>query len=195
MPSQPLLKVHKHSSTSGLSLIELAMAMMIMVILSVGVSSLLQTGIESQLSERAHQEMQSVAMNIVDDLRNDIRTANKAAVSNGNNTLTLTMPTGNITYSLAADGKFSRVSSVTGTKQYLSGQMTNMKVACPSGCFRAELLNSDNTPSPRQISVPEISVQQVINGNRKTIIDTAFNSASFSLRNFSFDVLSATEFK
>lgn len=195
MPSQPLQKVHKHSAVSGLSLIELAIGMMIMVVLSVGVSSLIQTGIESQMSERAHHEMQTVALNIVDDLRNDIRTANRAAVSNGNNTLTLTMASGSITYSLAADGKFSRASSATGTKQYISGQMTNMRVACPSGCFRAELMNSDTTPSPRQISIPEISVQQVVTTGRQTVIDKAFNSASFSLRDFSFDVLSATEFK
>src|SRR3954470_23284463 len=73
----------------GITLIELAVSMMIMAIIGVGVSGLLKTGAEHSLSERTHQTSQMVAMNLVDDLRFDLRTAdsvNNVGVG-GSNTL------------------------------------------------------------------------------------------------------------
>lgn len=182
----------------GVTLLEMALSMMILAILSVGVSSLVKTGVENQLAQRTHQNMQTVGLNIVDDLRMDIRTADRATVSNGGNTLTLSTPNGNIIYNLTASNDFTRFVQATGvTRTYNDPNAFNprLQVRCPNGCFQAALLNNDPVPSPRQIFVEELLVEQVLPNGSGTMIDRAFGAANFPVRAFSFDVMSAKEFQ
>lgn len=188
---------------AGLTLLEIAMGMMILSVLTVGVSSLVRTGMENQMSERAHQEMQTIGLNIVDDIRLDIRKADTVTVPNAN-TLSLVMDaTTNqtVTYQLENGGKFSR--SETGkTKKYYNfdsnsnSYWNRMQISCPDtpGCFSAESLNPDSMP--RQIRLPNLRVtQQLPSGNQGSLIDRNFGPANFSVKDFSFDVPSATVFQ
>jgi Tfp pilus assembly protein PilV len=185
-----LFKSVKYQSEQGVSLLELALGMMILSVLSVGVSALVKTGVESQMSHRTNQEIQNIGLNIVDDLRTDIRTADKAVVST--NQLVLNMPTGNtITYRLNGDN-FSRANSAGGSKTYNTGPIARLRVSCTGSCFRAGSLNSAG--DPRQIIVDSLQVVEVL-PNAGTAIDQAFMPSNFSIRNFSFEVLSATEFQ
>ncbi len=205
MPSGQFEKAHRphasrRKSVKGLTLLEVALCIAILAILSVGVSSLVKTGVETQLAQRVHQDMQAIGMNIVDDLRQDIRTADRATVAGGGNTLTLDMPTGTqIVYQLSGANAFTRWEQATGaTKLYNDPNVFTvpLQVQCPAGCFEALMPNNDAVPSPRQIFVRTLSVAQVLPaGNAGTMIDQSFGPANFTLREFSFDVMSATEFQ
>jgi hypothetical protein len=180
------------------TLLELALGMMILSILSIGVSSLVKAGVESQMSERDHQNLQVIGMNIVDDLRNDIRNADEVSVLNGGKTLQVILDenTGqSVSYDLVGT-QFQRTSPSGTQKIYNDPTMyTNMmQVSCPSGCFVAKSINSNNFP--RQILIPEIKIQKVLpSANKGTIIDQYFGGANFSIKDYSLDVASATEFQ
>ena len=179
--------------------------MMILSIISVAVSNLVKTGVETQLSQRMQENMQTIAMNIVDDLRYDIRTADTATISNGGNTLTLTGGTGNIVYSLAS-GNMRRTVGGGTPKIYNAGYAgPGLEVACLNmagatiPCFQGFSPSTANpavfvsdSVDPRQIRVDNITVQQQTLGN--TMIDRNFGRPQFALRNFNFDLMSATQF-
>ncbi|MCE3235161.1 MAG: hypothetical protein K0Q50_1341 [Vampirovibrio sp.] len=199
-PANPALSRKRQA---GLSLLEIGIGMMLLAILSVGVSSLVRTGVENQMSERAHQEMQSIGLNIVDDIRLDIRKADIVTVPNSS-TLSLVMDAAanqTVTYQLESGGKFSRSETGKAKKYYNFDTASNsywnrMQVTCPDtpGCFSAESLNTEN--KPRQIRLPNLRVvQQLPNGNQGSLIDQHFGPANFTVKDFSFDVPSATVFQ
>jgi hypothetical protein len=92
--------------------------------------------------------------------------------------------------------KFQRRDPGKVTKVYNDPSLYSslMQVTCSGGCFTANLLNSNNMP--KQILIQDLKVQKMLpSGNSGTIIDQYFGSPNFSLKNFSFDVASATEFQ
>jgi hypothetical protein len=149
-----------------------------------------------------NQHLQSISNLIVDDLRHDFREADTVTVSNNGNTLTLfsSNPSGNenIVYSLAG-GNLSRTRNGGTQKIYNDPKMykNRLEVVCPggqvipggptvSGCFAS-------TANARQIVLPNLQVQaKVSNG---TVIDEYFGKPNYTVRNFAFDVMSATEFQ
>lgn len=194
----------KRKRDRGITLLEIALGMMILAVLSVGVSSLVKTGVESQLSERAHQYMQTVALNIVDDIRFDIRKADDVTVLNPQ-TLSLTTDASTVTYQLESGGKFSR--SETGKpKKYYNYNATNntywngIQMNCTNpltgstSCFEAQSLNADN--KARQIYIPYLGARQPIaSAKRTSLIDKYFDEPNYAVKDFSFDVPSATVFQ
>lgn len=186
------------ASSQGLTLLEMALGMMILSVLSVGVSSIVKAGIESQMSEQAHQYMQTIGMNIVDDLRHDIRVADQVTVTNGGNTLQVILDstTNQTAFYELVGTEFRRREAGKQTKIYNDPSMYTslMQVTCPSGCFEANQTNSNSVP--RQIRIPEIVVQKSLpSGNAGSIIDRHFRRPNFSIRDFAFDVATATEFR
>lgn len=199
MPYQPSkrISIRINQRQAGVSLLELGLGLMILSVLSVAVSSLVKTAVESQIAQRTNQEMQTIGLNIADDLRHDIQTADRASVVNAS-TLVLYMPVGNqLTYKLSGDNFTRSSSDGKGNRTYNSiGQNIKLRVLCPkpAGCFVAGALNADPaTPSPTNITIPEIKVEQINNSN--TAIDQAFGKANFSLKEFTFNVMSATDFQ
>lgn len=174
--------------------------MMILSILSIGVSSLVKAGVETQMAERDHQNMHVIGMNIVDDLRNDIRNADQVTVGNGGNSLQVILDSNTgqtVSYDLVGT-KFQRSSPGKLTKIYNDPAMytDQMQISCPdpNGCFEAKSINSNNLP--KQILIPEIKVQKVLpTGSSGSIIDKNFGGANFSIKDYSLDVASATEFQ
>ena len=199
-----------NAAERGVTLLEISLAMMIVAVLSVGVSNLIRSGVESQMSESLHQHMQVIANSIVDDLRHDLREASNVTIANGGNMLRVQAPSGNITYQLAANGDFSRRSPSGSSKIYNHNGPSKkgannstvflLKVACPgsvtptgtalSGCFASNTTNMSGEPT--QVIIPRLQVEQTVGTG--TIIDQNFGPPNYTIRDFSFTLSSAIEF-
>jgi type II secretory pathway pseudopilin PulG len=202
----PVTRQLQKASASGVTLLELALGLMIIAVLSVAVSSLVRTGVEHQMSQRTHDMMQTIAMNMIDDLRFDTRTAVSATIGNGGNQLTLT-PGNNaavIDYVLAG-GNFQRRQGGN-TKDYNTNITPPLEVAClaangnATGCFEGYIPDAStpggmirNDATPRQIRTNNITVRQINNGT--SLIDQNFGRSNFALHNFAFNLMSSTEFR
>lgn len=169
----------------GLTLLEMAIGIMIVSILSVAVSSLFKVAVESQMSQRVHENMQMVAINIVDDLRLDIRTADSVEVLNGGNTLRISNVDGEVVYTWSNGGSFVRTLNSGAQKSYSQGFSPALNVVCEPACFQQV--------ADQQILLPELRVEQSTAGG--TVIDRFFSKPNYPVRNIAFDILSATEFQ
>ena len=167
--------------SSGVTLIEMVISLLVIVVLGIGVSSIVRVGIESQMAQRTQENMQIVAMNIVDDLRFDLRTADSIAITGGGNTLSING--GQTVYSLNGAGDLVRQQNGN-AKTYNDGFRPALQVVCPNGCFQSV--------PPKQVLLPNLRVQQTTAGN--TIIDRNFGLPNFPVRNVAFDIMSATQF-
>jgi prepilin-type N-terminal cleavage/methylation domain-containing protein len=201
LPSSPHLN-QSGKAQQGVTLLEMALAMMILSVLSVGVSSILRTGVESQMAQRNDLTMQSIGMDISEDLRNDIRLADSASIGGGGNSMTLVVgnsnanTTYNVTYSLDGSGQLTR--QANGQSKIYNDQTIYktpiLVVQCTNGCFTAMQMNNDTPQSPREVLVNEMIVTQSTSQN--TLIDRSFNRlANFPLRAFSFNLTGATQFQ
>jgi prepilin-type N-terminal cleavage/methylation domain-containing protein len=192
-------------ASAGVTLLEMAMAMMIVAVLSVGVSGIIKVGVEHTMAERQHQNMQMIAMNLVDDLRHDLRTADSInALGAGSNSLVMQSNGKVITYALNAANKqiTRKVGGVASTKIYNDpGVFKNLQVQCTPTCFQIGTDQSGNplvssSGVPKEIMIPNLSVNAVLPaGNLGTSVDQAFGVPSFHLKMFSFNVAAATEFQ
>ncbi|WP_303675009.1 hypothetical protein [Vampirovibrio chlorellavorus] len=172
-------------------MVELAMSMMIIAVLSVGVASLMRVGIEAQLAERVNQKMQIISMSIVDDLRRDLQTAKKVTLTNGS-TLDLEVPRptnpalpDNVTYQWA-NGRFSR--EVGGTVKIYNDIAADrsLRVNCVNAsnvsvnCFR--WVNAGRT----MLGVSGLRIEHTGFGN--TVFDQQFGAPNYTVRDLTFDV-------
>jgi type II secretory pathway pseudopilin PulG len=205
-----LLKKFKphHHKVRGITLLEISLGMMILCVLSIGVSSLVKTGVESQMSERTHQYMQTIALNIVDDIRLDIRKADDVTVGSNGQTLNILIDTTNVTYQLESGGKFSRNETGKPKKYYnydaaKSTYWNGIQLSCndpvnnTTQCFVEQSMNQDATKNrARQIQIPYLKAVKPMNASqRMSIIDQFFDEPNFAIRDFSFNVPSATVFQ
>lgn len=184
----------KQAAFNGVTMVEVAMTMMIIAVLSVGVASLMRVGIEAQLSERANQKMQIISMAIVDDLRRDLQTAQAVTLQNAGNTLVVRVPKPsdpanayNATYRLA-NGRFSRSSTIAATKTYNDmGVDSKLTVKCvdddnaSAPCFRW-LDAVDKTV----LGMEGLRVEHTGFGN--TVFDQSFGTPNYTIRDLTFDV-------
>lgn len=193
-------------ASSGVTLMEMALAMMIVAVVGVGVSGLLKVGAEHNLSERQHQTMQIVALNLVDDLRHDLRTADSInALGSGSNTLTIQGNGQTITYSLnTATHRMSRQVNGSPAKVYNDPNifLSNMQVQCSPTCFQVATdaqtgqLMVTSTGIPKEIVIPRLTVTvPLANGNAGTMIDQSFGAPNYALNQFAFHVTTSTEFQ
>lgn len=194
------------SRASGVTLLEMALGMMIVAIVSVGISNLVRAGVESQMAERTHQNMQLVANNIVDDIRFDIRQSVYAYTNSSDTALKLDMPASGsqpaftVVYRLSGN-QFSRQDPrYPNPKNYNDPSDPNnpLSVQCldDSGnvvvrCFEKNFQNSAG--HARQIRLPALQVTKTRSSN--TIIDQYFGAPNYTIRDFAFDVMGATEFQ
>lgn len=192
----------KFSAHSGVTLLEMALCIMLLSIISVAVSSLVRTGVEGQLSQRTHENMQVIALNIMDDLRFDLRTAEKAnclgaptsvvQISNGGNRMSFCNRDGQVTYELTSANQMYRTSPNGIVKVYNQGFTPTLNVLCPSGCFA--VVNG-------QLQMPDLRVQQATAGNSlmdqwlRNVEDPTFGRPTYRMSNTSFALLSATQFQ
>ena len=197
----------KPQSAAGVTLLEMAMAMMIIAVVSVGVSGIIKVGAEHNLSERQHQTMQIMAMNVVDDLRFDLHTADTINnLGGGSNTLVINGNGKVITYTLNTNNhQLTRLDSQTNaTKIYNDPNifMSNMQFSCQSGgaatpCFQKDPSAGVATNgTPKALMIPNLTVTAVLPaGSAGTVIDQVWGAPTFKLNQFSFNIAAATEFK
>jgi len=197
----------RRANAKGITLVELAMSMMVVAVIGVGVSGLMKTGVEHNISQRQMQTMQMMAMDLVEDLRYDLRTADTVNnVGGGSNTLTISSSGQTITYNLnAGTHQMTRRSSTTGvTKIYNDPNvfMNNLQFDCKDtsnnsiGCFMTDpTLGTATNGTPKAVVLRNVTVTAALNGNANTALDIAFGAPSFRLNQFTFNVAAATEFQ
>lgn len=181
-----------HGVTNGVTMVELAMSMMIIAVLSVGVASLMRVGIEAQLAERMNQKMQIISMSIVDDLRRDLQMAQAVTVQSGGNTLLVSVPrptnpalTYNATYQWA-NGRFSRAANGTVKIYNDIAADRSLRVNCVNSsnvsvnCFR--WVNAGRTV----LGVSGLRIEHTGFGN--TVFDQQFGAPNYTVRDLTFDV-------
>lgn len=190
----------------GISVLELAIGMMLIGVIGVAVSNLVKVGVETQMSERVSQNLQIIGNNIVDDLRHDIRLAEDVSILSGGSRLRVTLNGQNVVYGLSGN-LFTRTVPGQTAKTYNNPDTygNRIVVTCTNpqngqqACFSVptdhsgnSMLNSQN--APKQIRVDYLAVQENA-GQSLSIIDQQFGTANFTLKDFAFDVYSATEFQ
>jgi hypothetical protein len=190
----------------GITVLEVAIGMMLIGVIGVAVSNLVKTGVETQMSERMNQHLQTIGNDIVDDLRRDIRIAEQASVSGGGSQLQLTMNGQNILYRLNGT-RFSKTVPGQPVKTY-NDPVTygnTVEVSCldpqsgQQACFTVPLdhagsVMNNSLNAPKQVRINYLSVQERFNG-AGTVLDRAFGTSNYTLRNFGFNIYSATEFQ
>lgn len=183
------------------------MSMMIVAVLSVGVSGIIKAGAEHSLSERQHQTMRQMALGLVEDLRRDLRTAdtvnnlgggsNQLVINGNGGTITYTLNTGNHQMTRQANG-ITRI--YNDPNVYLS----NMEFSCvnpntnqTTTCFQVDpTAGTASNGTPKAVYLPNVTVTAALApGNSGTAIDQAFGAPSFKLNQFSFNIAAATEFQ
>ena len=192
-------KYNLNAGKAGITLLELALSMMVMAVLGVAVSSLVKAGADHNLSERQHQTMQMVAMNLVDDLRFDLRTAERiSSLGSGSNSLVIQNTGQTITYALdPSTFQMSRTVSGGIRKVYNdpTGVLSNVQIQCTPSCFQPSTVQaSDGTPKSITIPLLTVSVPPRA-GSAGTPIDQYFGAPQFVLKAFTFNIATATEFQ
>lgn len=192
----------------GITLIELAMSMMVVAVIGVGISGLVKSGVEHTLSERQVQTMQMMAMDLVEDLRHDLRTADTVNnVGSGSNTLVITGNGQTITYRLdTATHRMTRQSTASPiTKIYNDPKVfaSNMEFSCQNSsggtipCFsKNTALGTASNGTPKAVVLRNVTVTASLPaGGSSSALDIAFGAPSFRLNQFTFTIAAATEFQ
>lgn len=201
-------------SAQGATLVELAVAMFLMVIMTIAVSNLVRAGVEAQFNQRANESMQMIAMAIMDDIRFDAQRAASNAgnppinVSNGGNTLQILVQdvdnggTEVVTYRLLGNGDFERQDE-QGTKVYtdMTARGPELAVTCRNdannviACFQiaTEDTDGDGQPNTQRVIVPGLRVEMA--NPPQDIISANFGPPDFRVEEASFDIVAATQFK
>jgi type II secretory pathway pseudopilin PulG len=177
-PASPPCKQSKtltHKSAFGFSLVEMAIAMTLFVILGIATANLMTTTTLSQINNTIQGMCEHVASNVIDRLRWDLRFAQNVQVANAGNTLTFSLPDvpGQITYSFNNN-------TVVRTDQ--AGRQVNFRTAfyndpnhplnifCLGPCFTATALGPTNTA---QVTLNNLVVRD--NSPIGTALDNATN--------------------
>ncbi len=143
----------------GLSLMELAISMAILGIIGVGVSSLLQTTVNSQLISRSQQLQQDMAFQILPQLRADLISANNLKVLNSGNQITFAhpVPGGSTTVSYVYSNKMlTRIENGVRRNFLPSATGSTFLVSCASPCFKTTV---DATGAITQVTLQNFSIK------------------------------------
>ena len=131
-----LPKINIAIAARGVTLIEMAMGMMLMCIIAIAVSSLVRAGVEAQLNQRMMNLGQLVTMNVVDDIRLDLNTANTVNITGGGAQLNITDGKG-IAVVYTYDNAAKTMTRNWGgfSKTYNANISPAMNLVCDMPCF------------------------------------------------------------
>ena len=191
------MKQGANARVKGVSLVEMAIAMMIIAVISVAVSNLVLTGVQSQMNQGNEEHMQIIAYNIVDDMRLDLRRAQNHTVLAANR-LQVTLTDGSIVnYEFDATGTRFQRRSPTATKIY--NTMNNR-----AGQLHTVALRFVDVPVTRpgppvtvistEVTIPDLTITR-INRGTDSAIDAEFGPPQFSIRNITFDSMNTNTFQ
>ncbi|MBX2861214.1 MAG: prepilin-type N-terminal cleavage/methylation domain-containing protein [Vampirovibrio sp.] len=179
----------QNTSNKGVTLIELAVAMVIFAVLGVAVSSIVQSAQDSQMAHRVHETQHSVAMDVVDNLRIDLRHARNVTVAGTSvsfQTFDANVGTDvNVTYALAG-GALTRTSP-GGTLNFGNRYAVPMTFGCGNPCF----VGTGNPVT--QLSLNNLEVIDATPSASK--LDAAFGRARFRVNESAFYVMDGMTFQ
>jgi prepilin-type N-terminal cleavage/methylation domain-containing protein len=195
---------HKYAPHKGFSLVEMAIAMAIFVILGVAVSNLLATATLTQINNQIQTMCEHVSSNIVDRLRWDLRFAASANVSPDGSTLTVTQDgvPGNITYQFVNNGLVRQ--GQTGPAFDFRTAFYNdpnhpLRIFCQGPCFSQTALGN---VASAQITLSNLIVRDnspvgtaLDNANNFTQNGQDFSRTQFRIEAATFNVLSGQQFQ
>ncbi len=202
-------------------MLEMSIAMMIIAVVGIGASSLMKAAVQNVNNERQQQLMQIVGMNIINDLRYDLRYAETATISSSsgltNNVLTIAKkdphnPANNITVTytqfkdttrsdlLSLKRKQSNVPVLFKTyndKAYSS----KFEIKCVGDCF-TNFTDSDGNIrginiSEIDLTIPDKTVSSSSSTLKKeTIVDLVFGTApNYVIQPSEFTITSKVTFQ
>jgi hypothetical protein len=193
----------------GVTLIELALGMAILSLLSIAVSNMMLAATASQLNAQTMVTEETVAMSIVDRLRYDLRlaTVSSVSVTGGGNTLSFNTwnPTAGVTQTVTytfTGASLTRTVSGQPTYNFATGTFPAMRIVTQATTGRPttgfSLVANVATGSPgmvcNRVVLHNLFVADNTPGN--TIVDTAFGGKSqFRVDEVAFDVVSGTLFE
>ncbi len=191
-----LSRIKKHHSTQGFSIVEVCVVMAIMVLIGMAVASVSRIGVEAQYSQREQATLQTIAQNIVDDIRYDLRMAETVTISanslnivgldNDNNAvnITYTLSGGNLSRNDGASKVYNQRNVGSGTQEYTPA----VDIVCPAPCFQEVIQGVSDTMLIDSMAVTAVQ--------GSSVLDTTFDQGtSFVLEDVSFDLMSQTEFQ
>jgi prepilin-type N-terminal cleavage/methylation domain-containing protein len=158
----------------GFSLVEMAIAMTLFVILGIATANLMMTTTLSQINDTIQSQCEHVASTVVDRLRWDLRFAQNVQVAGGGTTLTFTLPDnpGQLTYQFAnntlirTDSAGRRIDFRTA---FYNDPNHPLTIQCLGPCFNATALGPTTTA---QVTLNNLLVRD------NSPIGTALDSAS-----------------
>jgi prepilin-type N-terminal cleavage/methylation domain-containing protein len=191
-------------ANQGLSLIEIAVTMAVVAVVSLGSTHALSMFSEVQKSQRLHNVQQVVAMNVVDNLRQDLRFAtrptpltNAFTITGGNgNVLTIpnafepTLGSYSVTYTFTGTTvtRAVTVGGVTTTTSYTADITPGVTISCGAAggaCF--QVASVDVNGNPRGVRLNQMQVTEAAQDT--DAITTNFGPARFAVANVTFDML------
>ncbi len=180
---------HSRSAKRGFTLIELAVAMIILAVLGVAVSSVVRSKIETQMARRLDQNMQDLLFGLATDLRTDIRMATNTTPDNSSdNKLVLEEHDSSnalytVTYEISGgSGNMTRTDSRTNSTRLYNDPAIygkpSLTMTCVdsagSKCFT--VVNSGNTTNNlHYVHIGALTASAPSTANSGNIIDRAFN--------------------
>jgi prepilin-type N-terminal cleavage/methylation domain-containing protein len=193
----------------GVSLVEMCVAMAIAAVLFVGVSNLLIVAETSQINARMQSIEGSVATNIIDRLRADLRFAeNDATVSiNANNPQVLQFhipSTGeNVTYTFA-NNTLTRTSSLNNVAYDFGANLSMpVRIYCsdPTGAGKQYFtVNAPNSGNEHSVSLSNLVVEDA-SGRTSTHMDQSFQgvagytNSQYRVADATFNVLNGASYQ
>jgi Tfp pilus assembly protein PilV len=178
--------------SKGVSLLEAALAMAILAIVSISVSNVLLAGVTTHMSSKTRTYQVNVAMDVMDSLRNDIRFA-LAVTANPNTRLQIDLSGGRqVVYTFDnGTGTLTRTDTLPGpgnstSRNFVSSVPSTVpiRVACINTCF-----------SVARAQVFLEGLQVADGGPATSALDREFGSSNTTYRNIAFDIMTSTAFQ
>lgn len=145
--------------SGGLTLLELMLSMAILGIIGVGITSLLQTTVNSQMISRSQQLQQNMALQILPQLRADLLSASNLQVLSGGNGITFTQTLSGapvaVSYNYFWGRLFRRENGVN--RDFLPTTTgSTLFVSCNNPCFKTTV---DRTGAITQVTLQNFSIK------------------------------------
>jgi type II secretory pathway pseudopilin PulG len=116
----PILHRNKNKAKTGFTLMEAAIVIAVLGLMSIGFSNLFFTAVDTQNNQAIHVHEQSILTTIISQIRADVLTASSLTPANANNSLIITPQVGPAIRYDFAGGTLSRTITGNPTFDYLS---------------------------------------------------------------------------
>lgn len=176
------------TSQSGVTLVELALAIAILSVVTLATSQLFLTSVQNQQNERLHVMQTHLLSTITSQIRADMLLSRTVSLSNGGNTLNFVHPNGDRIMYDVANNTITR--TVNGTavdyrNTLPEAWVNNMALLCNNPCFTLE--------GTTRVAIRNLEARDVSTAN--TTMDTVFGKMRLRLPEVTINKLAGFEFQ